>query len=68
MAMSGYRNPDGKTYDGVRLMSDLTGGVISQAETRWTFERLKQLMVSEGKSKEEATAIVAAEARSRPWR
>ena len=60
-----YRNADGKTFNGVAMMADLTG--LPQAEIRWTAERLKQLMHSEGKSKDEALAIVKAEAAARPW-
>lgn len=60
-----YRNADGKTFNGIAMMADLTG--LSQAEVRWTADRLKQLMLVEGKSKDEALAIVKAEAADRPW-
>jgi len=60
-----YRNADGKTFNGVAMMADLTG--LSQAEVRWTAERLRQLMHADGKSKAEALAIVKAEACHRPW-
>ena len=64
-AFTKYRNPGRDTYNGVRLMSDLSG--LSQMEIRWTFDRLKQLMTGEGKSKEKAMAIVKDEGKSRPW-
>ena len=64
--MSKYLNPDGRTYDGTRIMSDLTGGVISPAEVKWTFGRLKELMQA-GMSKERAVATVREESKARPW-
>ena len=64
-AFAKYQNADGRTYNGVRMMSDISG--LSQAEIRWTFDRLKQLMTAEGRPKAEAIEIVKDEARSRPW-
>lgn len=64
--MERARNPDG-TYNGAKLMSALTGGTISEAETLWTFNRLRTLMQQEGRSKEEAKEIVRQEASDRPW-
>lgn len=58
-----FKNPDG-TYNGVELLSSLSG--ISQTEIKWTFDRLKALM-KDGKSKEEAKAIVTQEAKTKPW-
>lgn len=46
-----HRNIDG-TYNGVTLMSEISG--LSQAEIRWTWERLRHLMHVDGKSKDEA--------------
>jgi hypothetical protein len=60
------RNPDG-TYDGAKALADFTGGLISEAEIRWTFDRLKHLMHVEGKTKAEAKAIAAEEAKTKPW-
>ena len=60
------RNPDG-TYHLGRVFEQLTGGLISSEETMWTAYRLRDLMHRDGKSKEEAKAIVAEEAKSRPW-
>lgn len=65
MDFDAYRNPDGKTFNGVALLADLSG--LSREEIAWTAARLKQLMVFEGKPKAEALATVATEARSRPW-
>ena len=62
--MSAFRNPNG-TYDGAAMLSAASG--ISRDEIMWTFERLKHLMHVEGKSKDEAKAIVADEGRSKPW-
>ena len=59
------RNPDG-TYHLGRVFEQLTGGLISSEETMWMAYRLRDL-ISRGKSKEEAKAIVAEEAKSRPW-
>ncbi len=60
-----FRNPDGKTFNGVKMFAELTG--VSEAEIQWTFDRLKQLQVVEGKSKEDAKRIVTEEARLKPW-
>ena len=64
MDMESYRNAAG-TYDGEALMADLTG--LSKEELKWTADRLRQLMTNEGRSKDEAVAIVREEAKSRPW-
>jgi hypothetical protein len=60
-----YLNKDGVTYNGTRLLSDLTG--LSQDEIRWTATRLHHLLTVEHKSKDEAKAIVREEAKKRPW-
>jgi hypothetical protein len=62
--MSKYQNPDG-TYNLTGILASLSG--LSEAEVRWTALRLQHLMKVEGKSKEEAKAIVAEEGKSRPW-
>mgnify|MGYP000122509908 FL=1 len=59
------RNPGG-TYDGTKLFSRLTGGVMSPAEIKWTFDRLKALMAA-GTPKDDAKEIVKAEAAGKPW-
>jgi len=59
-----HRNADG-TYNGITMMSEISG--LSQAEIRWTWERLRHLMHVDGKSKDEAKAIVREERKSRPW-
>lgn len=51
-------------YNGVEIMARLSG--LSEAEVLWTFNRLKALL-AEGKTREEARAIVAREVNSRPW-
>lgn len=59
-----HRNADG-TYNGVTLMAEISG--LSQDEIRWTWERLRHLIHVDGRSKDEAKAIVRDEARMRPW-
>lgn len=59
-----YKNPDG-SYNGIAILADLSG--LSEAEIRWTAERLRHLMRVEGKTPEEAKAIVRVEAADRPW-
>lgn len=63
-AFDQFKNPDG-TYNGAAFFASITG--ISQAELQWTASRLISLMKAEGKTKDEAKAIVAAEAKSKPW-
>lgn len=58
-----FRNPDG-TYNGVKMFASMSG--LSEAEIQWTFLRIKALY-AEGKTKQEAKAIVASEAKSKPW-
>jgi hypothetical protein len=60
-----YKNSDGKSYNGVAMMSELTG--LSQEEIAWTANRIKQLIHQEGKTKFEAVAIVKEEGKSKPW-
>jgi hypothetical protein len=62
--MDSCRNADG-TYNGVKLFARLTG--LSEAEIEWTADRLKQLIVAEKKTQEEAKAIVRGEAKLLPW-
>lgn len=59
-----YRNPDG-TYNGIAALAELSG--LFEAEIRWTFIRLKELMTSQGLSREQALAIVKGEAADKPW-
>jgi hypothetical protein len=58
-----YQNPDG-TYNGLKILADLSG--LSLAEIAWTWNRMKQLH-AEGVPSEKRKAIVAEEAKSRPW-
>ena len=60
-----YKNSDGETYNGVAMMSELTG--LSQEEIMWTANRIKQLIHQESKTKDEAVAIVKEECKSKPW-
>lgn len=60
-----YKNTDGKTYNGVAMLAEVTG--LPYNEIAWTAERMKQLMINEGKSKDEAREIVKAEGKSKPW-
>jgi hypothetical protein len=59
-----HRNADG-TFDGVGLLAGLSG--LDRAEVKWMFERMVQLLRVEGKSRAEAKAIIAEEAKARPW-
>lgn len=52
--------------DTAQILSDLTGGVISREEAIWTFDRMKALLAA-GISKANAKAIIAGEARDKPW-
>jgi uncharacterized protein YoaH (UPF0181 family) len=49
----------------VTYLASLTG--LSEAEVQWTALRIQHLMKTEGKSKDEAKAIVKEEGKSRPW-
>lgn len=60
-----YLNADGKTYNGVALLSDLSG--LSRAEVTWTFERLRYYLREQGLPKDIAKRLVAQECKSRPW-
>lgn len=60
-----YKNTDGKTHNGVAMLAEVTG--LPYNEIAWTAERMKQLMINEGKSKDEAREIVKAEGKSKPW-
>jgi len=60
-----FRNPDGKTFNGVKLMAWLSG--LSESEIRWTADRLRYLIHVEHKSKDEAKRIVKDEAKIKPW-
>lgn len=59
-----FRNADG-TYDGGKFLSSLTG--ISEPEIKWIAKRMGQLIREEGKTKEEARAIVKMECKEKPW-
>lgn len=59
-----FKNPN-STYNGVTAMAAWSG--LSIEEIQWTADRLKQLMVDQGKSKDEAKTIVKEEAKSKPW-
>lgn len=58
-----FRNADG-TYDGVGMMAAISG--LSRDEIRWTIDRMKQLL-SEGRTTDEAKAILKSEAKDRLW-
>lgn len=63
-AMWDCQNPDG-TWNGARMMARWTG--ITEAEVIWTWRRLQQLLGTEGKTKNQALAIVKQEAKEKPW-
>lgn len=60
-----YKNTDGKTYNGVAMLAEVTG--LPYNEIAWTAARIKELMITEGKSKDEAREIVKVEGKSKPW-
>lgn len=60
-----WKNPGRDTFNGIKMLAELSG--LSEAEVRWTADRLKQMMHVEGRSKDEAKRIVAEEAAGRPW-
>lgn len=60
-----YKNTDGKTYNGVAMLAEVTG--LSYNEIAWTAARIKELMLTEGKSRREAIEAVKVEAASKPW-
>lgn len=62
--MEKHRNADG-TYNGVAVMAEMTG--LGEIEVRWVFQRIKQLIRVEGKTRAEAVAMVKAESVDRPW-
>jgi phage I-like protein len=59
-----WKNPNG-TYNGVEMLAAVSG--LSPKEVRWMADRLKHLLHVEKRSKDEAKAIVKAEAKSKPW-
>lgn len=65
MNFDAHRNSNG-TYNGVTFFAELTG--LPRAEIKWMFGRLKQLQQVEGKSKDEAVAIVKSERLSPHWK
>lgn len=56
-----WANGDG-TYNGVAMLAGL-----APEEVAWTAARIKQLVVVEGRPAAEAKAIVAGEAKNKPW-
>jgi hypothetical protein len=40
---------------------------LDQPEARWMFDRMRRLLLVDDKTPAEATAIVAEEAKARPW-
>lgn len=64
-ALDAGRNRNGTFHLG-RTMEALTRGVLSSEEIMWTAQRM-QALVRSGATPDEAKAIVAEEARSRPW-
>lgn len=65
MTLERYRNPDGKTFNGVALLAELSG--LSQAEIAWTAARLKELMTVQRVDREVAKRMVKLEATLKPW-
>jgi hypothetical protein len=57
-------NPDGKTYNGVKIMAKLSG--LSEAEIWWTWCRAKELKEM-GMDKEQILSVLKAEGRNNPW-
>ena len=59
-----FKNPDGKTYNGVAAMSAFSG--IPQAELAWMAKRI-QALVKVGMPRAEISTVIKAEAKSKPW-
>lgn len=59
------RNPDG-TYNGIKALSAMTGGKITEAEVAWMWERTKQTRQA-GMTKEQSLAVLREEAKAKPW-
>lgn len=59
-----FKNPDGKTYNGVAAMSAFSG--IPQAELAWMAKRI-QALVKAGTPRAEISALIKAEAKGKPW-
>lgn len=59
-----FKNPDGKTYNGIAAMSAVSG--IPQAELAWMAKRIKELTVA-GMPRAEISATIKAEAKAKPW-
>ncbi len=59
-----YKNDNG-TFNGAKMLADVSG--LSMEEILWTANRMKQLL-AEGRSKDEAKAVVALENKFRPWK
>jgi len=64
MTPNDFKNPDG-TYDGAAALAALSG--LSKEEIMWTWARMKHLRHVEGKTSEEAKAIIAKEVKLKPW-
>ncbi len=60
-----FLNPDGKTYNGLRMLSVISG--LSEDEIRWSEKRLRKLIVVQGMKKDAAIKIVTQEGKSKPW-
>lgn len=63
--MSDFRNPDGKTYNGVKLLSAATG--IPEDEMKWMADRIKELL-GQGVPRAEALRMVREESVRQPWK
>lgn len=59
-----FKNPDGKTYNGIKMLQALTG--LPEGEIKWMAERIGQL-IRQKIPKNEALIIVKEEAKSKPW-
>ena len=61
--MEQFRNPNG-SYNGIKALAAWSG--LSEAEVKWTAERMKALIKS-GVPAKQAIATLKEEAKSRPW-
>ena len=59
-----FRNPDGKTYNGVAAMVAVTG--IPPDEMAWMAKRI-QALVKAGTPRGQISRMVKEEAKARPW-
>jgi hypothetical protein len=64
MKADDFKNPDGETYNGLKLVAAMSG--LSDAEIMWTLSRLKELRAN-GTPRHLQNDIIKTEAISKLW-